>query len=322
MSALPKNMRAKKTSSGRIYYYYDCGGKPRKWIPLGSVFVDAARQYANLEKQVDKPVIMLFKHVADRYLIEVIPTKALRTQNDNIKELEWLLKFFNDPPAPLQEIESMHVRQYLTWRKDSPIRANREKALLSHMFNKAREWGYTNNTNPCQGVKGFKESGRDLYVTDKEYAATYAVGSQALRDAMDLLYLTGQRPADVLKMDATKHIINGELHVQQNKRGQKLRIIIQGELEILLSRLPKTGALLRDENGNKLSYSTLRSMFDTARKIAGTSFQLRDLRAKAGTDKENDQGMAAAKDQLGHKNEAMTRHYVRNRIGKKVTPTK
>ena len=48
---------------------------------------------------------------------------------------------------------------------------NREKALLSHMFNKAREWGYTDAPNPCQGVKGFTESGRDRYVSDTEFAA-------------------------------------------------------------------------------------------------------------------------------------------------------
>jgi hypothetical protein len=30
-------------------------------------------------------------------------------------------------------------------------RANREKALLSHLFNKGREWRYTDAPNPCQG---------------------------------------------------------------------------------------------------------------------------------------------------------------------------
>jgi integrase len=46
------------------------------------------------------------------------------------------------------------------------------------------------------------------------------------------------------------------------------------------------------------------------------------LRAKAGTDKEESAGMEAAKNQLGHANETMTRHYVRHRRGKKVMPTK
>lgn len=314
-------MRAKRTSSGKVYYYYDTCQKPRKWIALGSIFADAAIKYAKLEYNTTTPEIITFKHAVDRYLIEIIPTKAPKTQKGNLIELDWLLKFFNDPPAPIDEIEPVHVRKYLDWRGDSPIRANREKALLSHIFNKAREWGYTKNTNPCAGVKGYKETGRDIYVTDGEYQALYEVAAQPLRDAMDLLYLTGQRPADVLKMTA-EHIINKELYITQNKRGQKLRISIQGELELLVARLPKSGNLLRDSNGNNLSSTMLRSLFDTARTKSGVNFQLRDLRAKAGTDKEENQGMAAAKDQLGHKSESMTAHYVRHRIGKKVTPTR
>ena len=50
------------------------------------------------------------------------------------------------------------------------VRANREKTLLSHIFNKAREWVYTALQNPCQGVmKGFKETGRSRYITDAEF---------------------------------------------------------------------------------------------------------------------------------------------------------
>ena len=61
----------------------------------------------------------------------------------------------------------------------------REKALLSHIINKAREWGYTDAPNPCQGVKGFKESGRDRYVTDAEFQAVWDKAGPTLRDAMD-----------------------------------------------------------------------------------------------------------------------------------------
>ena len=81
----------------------------------------------------------------------------------------------------------------------------------------------------------------------------------------------------------------------------------------------------------------LRSRFDKARSAAIKkaekssvqtlaaairAFQFRDLRAKAGTDKEESSGMAAAKDQLGHADEKMTQSYVRHRKGKLVKPTK
>ncbi len=50
---------------------------------------------------------------------------------------------------------------------------------------------------------------------------------------------------------------------------------------------------------------------------------MRDLRAKAGTDKAESSGdILQAKDQLGHTTVAMTEHYIRKRKGKKITSTK
>jgi hypothetical protein len=102
-----------------------------------------------------------------------LPTKAPLTQRDNLIQLSKLCKFFDAPPAPLDEITPQHIRQYLDWRKTAPVRANREKALLSHIFNKARDWGYTAAPNPCAGVKGFTERGRDAYIEDAIYKAVW-----------------------------------------------------------------------------------------------------------------------------------------------------
>ncbi len=163
-----------------------------------------------------------------------------------------------------------------------------------------------------------------MYVSDELYKLVWEAAERPLRNLLDLAYLTGQRPADVLKMRADD-IINDELHIIQNKTKQRLRISIEGALKLLLDELPNEGALLRNEKGHDLTYSMFRTLFDKARLKAGVNFddfQLKDLRAKAGTDTEEFKGMAAAKDQLGHKNESMTRKYVRHRKGKKVAPTK
>jgi hypothetical protein len=78
------------------------------------------------------------------------------------------------------------------------VRANHEIALLSHVFNMAREWGYTAKENPCRGVKKLKEHPRDFYADDVVWNVVYSEACQELKDAMDVAYLTGQRPADVL----------------------------------------------------------------------------------------------------------------------------
>lgn len=58
-------MRAKRTSSGKVYYYYDTCQKPRKSIPLGNIFVEAAKKYAELDRSNAVLTVITFRHVAD-----------------------------------------------------------------------------------------------------------------------------------------------------------------------------------------------------------------------------------------------------------------
>ncbi|MBX9900914.1 MAG: tyrosine-type recombinase/integrase [Burkholderiaceae bacterium] len=204
----------------------------------------------------------------------------------------------------------------------SKVRANREKALFSTIFNHARAWGYTDSTNPCIGIKGFKEKPRDRYVSDEEYTAVWSVAHPTVQDAMDLALCTGQRPADVLKI-VVADIADDNLSIAQNKTGKKLRITIEGELKEVIARImarPRdkvNKSLLQDSSGHHLTYFALRSRFDKARKEAGVNFQFRDLRAKAATDTED---LAHAQRLLGHKNRTTTEIYTRDRIGELVRP--
>lgn len=329
---LPPRMRLKQTLRGKTYYYYDLGGKPRRWIALGPDFVEALRAYADLEQgNSDRLAVITFRHVAQRYQSEVLPKKARETQRTNMIQLARLFEFFDNPPASLDDIRPIHVRKYLDWRRQSPVAANREIALFSHIFNMAREWGATDRPNPCMGIKKHKEIGRDVYVDDHLYRLLWDKADVALRDAMDLAYLTGQRPADVLKIDE-RHVRGGVIEVRQNKTRTVLRIEVRGELEMLLSRIAerkssykvRSTALVVDEAGRPLGSAGLRFRFDRAReaaRIEKSAFQFRDLRAKAGTDKEALSDIREAQALLGHGSVAMTEHYVRKR-GKRVTPTK
>ena len=288
-------------------------------------------------------------------VLTVIPRKAPWTQRDNLIEVAWLPKFLDARARHARShLGPIHVRQYLDWRvqqqrknprqrKDSQpmkstgdgmARANRERALLSHMWNRARERGYTDGVNPCYGVEGHAEPGREnVYIEDDDYHAVWEAADQPTRDAMDLAYLTGQRPADTLKF-GERDVRGGVLQIAQDKTGIKLRMVVEGDLAQLLERIAtrkrgyvvRSTALIVNEEGQRLTASALRARFDTARDRAGVDkakFQFSDLRAKAGTDKTDAAGdIRQAQKQLEHASVTMTEHYVRARRGDLVKPTK
>ena len=346
---LPRRMRARRR--GKItYYFYDWGGKPRREESLGTDYVKAVGRWAEIEQdQTPREAVATFGAAVTAYLRDVFPLKAPRTQIDNEKELAFLRKVFVDS-APLEDIEPQHVKQYMRWRhevavewfrkKGQPVpqnaghvRANREIALFSHIFNHAREIGLTSAPNPCAGVRKNSESGRDVYVEDDVFQRVYACADQPTRDAMDLAYLAGQRPQDTLSYDE-RDIRDGFIAIGQGKTGQKLRIEVVGELQEVIDRIRarKVGlkvvstALVINEKGERMTLGALQKRFSAARARAGVpvgDFQFRDLRAKAGTDKTDSSGdIRQAQRQLGHKSLTMTEHYVRKRRGEKVGPTR
>jgi integrase len=305
---------------GKVWYHVS-GTVPRVWTKLSSDRAEALRLWAQREGVREDDSTKLFSLIVKRYVREVYPTKAVRTRADNDKELVHLLRVFGH--MPIDAVLPMHIREYMDIRGQvAKVRANREKALFSHIFNKAREWGYTALQNPCQGVKGFKESGRSRYVTDAEFERVKAHAHFTVVDAMDLALLTGQRPADVLKIQC-RDIRDGALWVVQNKTGARIGIEITGELAAVVARISErprraiSPFLIQDENGQPLTYFALRSRFDKARGLAGVSFQFRDLRAKAATDTGD---LAHSQKLLAHKNRDMTEQYVRARSGERVRP--
>lgn len=338
---LPPHMRL-RVRGDKKYYYYDTGSKPRVELPLGKCYVKAVMQWAQLEGKNQQPTIY-FKDLSDRYQREVMPLKSKKSQDDNIVQMRQLLKFFNNPPAMVDEIKPVHIRQYLDYRtgngKHSTTRANREKALLSHMFNKAREWGIINTENPTRGVKGYAEKGRDQYTEDNVYDAVFEISSEPLKNAIEIAYLIGQRPGDVMRLTVSD-IVDGILYVIQAKTKQKIRISIEGQLKVLINNilLKKENQkyysekLITDAHGRAISQKKIRDEFAETRSRAAElnpelsvqilDYQFRDLRAKAVTDKAGNEGMRAAQMLAGHSQMKMTEKYTRNRLGTLVRPVK
>ncbi|MCO8164813.1 tyrosine-type recombinase/integrase [Pseudomonas sp. 21LCFQ010] len=339
---LPPRMlkRTRTRKSGKVwtaYYYRTQDGKD---IPLGTDINLARLKWADLEAKSVPVEMKLLCHIFDRYRDTIIPRKSPRSQSDNLKELKFLRAVFDS--APIDAITPAMIAGYRDARKGK-VRANREIALFSHIFNTAREWGLTERANPCQGVRKNKEKPRDYYATDLVWDAVYSKASQDLKDAMDMAYLTGQRPADVRLM--RRDDVQGSfLLVTQQKTSKRLRIELETDgmrnrLGLLIDELNSAQRCRNSpyffvsQRGQKMSSRTLNARWVDARNAAIAAaleegnkplasklseFQFRDIRPKAASEIED---IGDASRLLGHSKQDITEKVYR-RIGAIAKPSR
>ncbi|MFJ2449377.1 tyrosine-type recombinase/integrase [Pseudomonas sp. NPDC087626] len=345
---LPPRMirRIRKRKNGSIWvgYYYngrDVDGS-RVEIPLGGDLDEAKVEWARLDRKATPKAAHLMGRLFDDYEEKVIPGLKPGTQKDYLKGLKQLRNAFES--APVEALTPQVIAQYRDART-AKVRANREIALLSTIFTFAREWGLTEMANPCARLRRNKETPRDFYAGQVVWDAVYAEAPLELKDAMDLAYLTGQRPADVLKA-STADLSNGFLMVGQGKTEKRLRIRLHDGtnasnlstfLDALLERKTMAGirnsCLITNKAGLRMSYAMLRNRWDEAREKAAVKaiaegdttlgaeirqFQFRDIRPKAASDIDD---IGQASRLLGHSTQEMTKKVYR-RVGEIVQPTK
>jgi len=322
---LPPQMRARRRPAG-IFYYYDTGEKPRREIPLGKDYTLAVQQWSRLH-QAKPTVALTVAWAIGKYLASPeFEAVSAGTQADYKFALDKLIEKFGD--APLDEVKPSHVVLYIEHRSgESRHRALRERAVLSMLYAWAIERDYA-TSNPAGAVKRKRLPGRKgITITNSQFEAVYDLSDQPLKDALDLAYLIGQRPADVLKLQETD-IRDEILELRQNKTGAPIRFAVGGELAKLIERIlarkrtypVRALALLVDERGRPMTKAKLRGRFEKARTAAGISgddFQFRDVRRKSGGDLREQAGIEAAQTLLGHKSIVMTEHYTdRGRVSR------
>lgn len=341
---LPPHMTVRSYTNQRgetwTGYYYehprDMDGK-RKLTPLGSDLAQARLKWAELEQQpppVDLATVEGVYTLYMRWAENREQSKlSLRTLVDRKKYWKQLSGLYAS--VPIDALRPEHIMRYFE-KRTSKVSGKKELKFMSVLCNWARGKGLMKEPNPCTGlfVQMKVKEGRDIYVEDIWLALVYKHGSDTIRDALDLAYLTGQRPADVKKMRWSQ-VQDGVLLVGQNKTGVKLRILIEGKLKEVLERIRARGikgmTILSDPKGQPLKdFGFFRSQFDKARDAAEAEakemgidfvrFQFRDLRPKAATDLDTLHSLKAAQKLLGHTTERMTAEYIRKRRGDVVSP--
>ena len=140
---------------------------------------------------------------------------------------------------PLAMVETAHVAALHYRLRETPRAANRALSVLSKMFSLAAAWGMVaDGTNPCRGVRKYKEKKRERFLTRDEYrrlgmalaeaeaeaeaGADGAVSLYAIA-ALRLLMLTGCRRNEILTLrwddiDRTA----GEFRLRDGKTGARM----------------------------------------------------------------------------------------------------
>ena len=120
------------------------------------------------------------------------------------------------------------------------------------------------------------------------------------------------------------------MNIIQQKTKNEVRIAIKGQLKEIIERRSTGGYIFTSNRGNKFTRQAITTKFSKLRELAIktypelenelSKFQLRDLRAKAGTDKSLLLSEDEARQQLGHTSIQMTKRYIRK--NKIVDPTR
>lgn len=312
-----------------VGYYYtpprDENGK-KIAIPLGSDLAEAKRKWAELEGRQFVAENSL-SGILDKFFIWAKTLEESGLSERTLRDYESYWKFLA-PVFGKVDIDKMKPEYLMRYfhERSSKYRAKREVKFLSLIFNWARARGLMSVQNPATGIiRQMKAtSRRTIYVTNSDFALVYQHGNDLVKDAMDIAYLTGQRPADVFKMKWSD-ISDGVLYIEQNKTGEHVRIAVTGKLAEVFDRIRSRKIIgktvICDDRGNSVNQLGLfRYHFDHARDMAELDarekgimfnrFQFKDIRAKAATDSDT---QTAAQKLLGHRNINTTTIYRRDK---------
>ena len=318
---LPPRMHIKRG----VYYYVTStrgadGKTRRRWIKLGSTYLEAIVQYGQLEAEASDAAAGTFGALADRYLAECLGELAEGTRRDYKRAVDNLRAVFG--ALKLTDIRPHHVAQYLDQRS-AKTAANREKAVMSTMFSHAIRWGWA-DTNPTQGVRRHKETARERYITDDEFQAVWECAPASVALAMDWAYVTSQRESTVLGF-RWQDIDEEGMLVQPSKGGKAFRLRRTDVMEELLERsrrLPgaaRSMYLIHNRKGQPYTPSGFRAMFRRALLKAGVEdFHFHDIRGKSLTDYE-DRG-EDAQALAGHRTRAQTDEYIKRTRVQEIDP--
>lgn len=307
MADLPKKYHKK----GPTYYFVE----NNKWIPVGRTIRDV---YLHAAKQEIPAEIKTMSQAINRYKAEILPSKADSTQKNYLFMLDKIEKVFGQMDVKMithEDVCQFHDRL----SRKAKTSANRHIEVISVLYKYLRRWAGTRE-NPAEGVIMNPEKPDKRYISDYEIQLAHSVASERDKLIIEMLYYSGQRLNDVLKMEWS-HLNETGIDVDQGKTGAELTIKWSPALRSVIKKAKEyRGNVLSrwifpSEDAQKLTVNGMqnnwRRLIKRAEKADKTGefnrFNIRQIRAKARTDGKD-------KYLLGHADpDKMARVYYRKR---------
>lgn len=287
--------------------------KRNKWTRLGSDLRSALEQYARIVEQRPGGMPALIDD-AMRLIKPQVSASTWGNYETAGRHLKYAFRDF-DPP----DVTAPIVWQLRDGMAATPNMANRCLSLLRQVLDYACRRSLVER-NAAREVKMLPERERDRLLTAEEYEAIYAKAGVRLQIIMDLLYLTGQRVNDVLRLKRADVTDDG-VYFQQQKTKKKLLVQMSPELRQVVERakalhgdVPALTLLVGRRRGAPDHRSVNLQWLTACRAANVVNAQLRDLRAMSLTEAEEEGKDPTAL--AGHSSPAMTRRYLRR---KKIT---
>lgn len=332
--------------SGR-YYLVRADGKRRLWIKLTKVSEGLPAFYVAMAEATKAPTIAddLMPKVVAAWELEVMARHAEKTQKDERTRGRLIADEFEEFRAC--DIQPQDVTGFLAQFRNRPKTFNLMRAQISDLMRFAIEKGWREpGTHPIAGIiHTMPTPARDRYPTDSEVrrikvAGIYGRDGKKTRSGLmlaalvDMAYLTGQRISDLLSLEWSSFGRDG-IVFKPSKTSKstgasvliewtpKLRDVERRLRELRKERRAFGPFVFTKQNGQQYSYWGASTLWRRARDRAGIAdCRFNDMRAKALTDTEENQGMQAARRKGAHSTEQQTSDYVRHKRPQKARATR
>lgn len=250
-------VRIKSTGSRSfLVQYRNQGGRSRRLTlgAYGALTVDEARRLAQqalaavakgedpAQDRETKRNAETVADLAERYITgyAVPQKKASSVQQDRRMLKDHILPAFRK--LKIEAVTRADVARKIQDLKETPVLANRVRALLSTMFNLAERWGLRpDHSNPCFHVEKFKEVSKERFLSGDELARLGAAlngaedrESPAAILAIRLLMFTGCRRDEILSLKWSYiDFERGVMNLPDSKSGKKTVPLGKPALDLL-----------------------------------------------------------------------------------------